>query len=192
MSAPTPVRGNPVVLIEELRRFPLKRRRVPGPGIVQVYSGRAGRLSCPPGGLSTGELLWLGPRLVYDIDVSRHDVRHRFEAQSADGSLVADVEVHAAWRTVAPVVVVASNVSDGPSLVEAALEALLQHTAAAPWRTAAELTGHLAEAPTVVELPQGIGVEEIRWVVLSILATEAAAPGGDPETESVSLAGADA
>jgi hypothetical protein len=54
-----------VLYIEELNRLPMRPPRPPVPGCVQVYLGRGGRLYCPAGGLTAGELWWLGPRLVY-------------------------------------------------------------------------------------------------------------------------------
>src|SRR5690242_15146975 len=69
--------------IEELTRMPLRRRRRPAPGTVEVYLSRHGRLYCPPGGLTSGELWWRAPCRVYEVDVASHPLALTVELAGA-------------------------------------------------------------------------------------------------------------
>jgi hypothetical protein len=84
---------NPILYIEELNRFPLRHRRAPVPGCAHVYLGRGGRLYCPAGGLTAGELWWIGPRLVYGVDVTAHPFELTVEVSPEAGGHPVDVDV---------------------------------------------------------------------------------------------------
>ena len=98
---------NPILYIEELRRIPLNRSRVPAPGTALVFRTRAGRLRVPAGGLTAGEMFLLGPRTGYRIDVAPHGFRASFHIGPR---LAADVEGR--WTVVDPAQVVAHRLSD--------------------------------------------------------------------------------
>jgi len=97
---------NPILHIEELGRFPATSSRVPAPGTALVFRSRGGRLRVPAGGYTAGELFWLGPRLVYQVDTSVHPFVLSFAA--ADEL----VEVFGEWQVDDPRAVVAHRVSD--------------------------------------------------------------------------------
>jgi len=163
------VDGNPIVHIEELRRLPIRRRRIPPSGTVQVYSGRGGALFCPPGGLTTGEQLWLGPRLVYDVDVTPHPLAFRTELSSADGRLVADVDVRIRWQTVAPVVVVAARVFDAATVAVGQAEDWLRSAAGQrSWTTVAELEALLGAGDEPSADITGVRVDRVAVTVRAV------------------------
>jgi hypothetical protein len=88
---------SPVLYIEELNRFPLRHRRAPVPGCAHVYLGRGGRLYCPAGGLTAGELWWIGPRLVYGVDVTAHPFELTVEVSPDAGGHPVDIDVAEFW-----------------------------------------------------------------------------------------------
>ena len=115
---PWPVRAsglagftNPILYIEELRRFPAQRSRVPAPGTTLVFRARRGRLSAPRGGYTAGEMFFLGPRTGYQIDTSPHGFAASFEVGPPAGPVLA-VDVTGTWSVADPVAVVAHRVSD--------------------------------------------------------------------------------
>jgi hypothetical protein len=112
---------NPIVRIEELRRFPMRAARVPPAGTTFVFRSPGGRLSCPPGGYTAGELLWRGPLVLFQVDLAPHPFAVGWElaADWPGGRLVA--EVTGRWVVRDPVIVVAERVSDVPSLCRFAL-----------------------------------------------------------------------
>ena len=112
---------NPIVRIEELRRFPMRAARVPPAGTTFVFRSRAGRLTCPPGGYTAGELLWRGPIVLFQVDLAPHPFAVAWElaADRPGGSLVA--EVSGRWVVRDPVTVVARRVSDVPALCRSAV-----------------------------------------------------------------------
>jgi hypothetical protein len=98
---------NPILYIEQLRRLPLARSRVPAPDTTLVFRSRSERLRAPAGGYTAGELFFLGPRTGYEIDMSPHAFHAVFEIGS---TLLVGVE--GSWRVTDPIEVVAHRVSD--------------------------------------------------------------------------------
>ncbi|BFU46310.1 hypothetical protein [Krasilnikovia sp. MM14-A1004] len=153
---------NPILYIEELRRFPLAGCRVPAPGTAMVFRGRSGRLHAPPGGYTAGEMVFLGPRTGYRIDVSPHAFTAVFEVEEA-----VFVEVGGRWRVTDPVAVVAHRVSD----LEYACTAELRRRIAAAASTvdttavdsAAVVRGRLRAAwADGVRVPGGVRLADLR------------------------------
>lgn len=99
--------SNPILYIEELRRLPLARSRVPGPGTTLVFRARNGRLRAPAGGYTAGEMFFLGPLTSYQIDTSPHPFTAAFEVGP---SLLVGVAGY--WTITDPIAVVAHRVSD--------------------------------------------------------------------------------
>ncbi|MBG0565504.1 hypothetical protein [Actinoplanes aureus] len=166
MSGPSGVGfSNPILYIEELRRFPLNRSRVPAPGTALVFRTRAGQLRVPPGGWTAGEMLLFGPRTGYRIDTAPHGFRASFPIGA---SLTADVEGR--WTVVDPVEVVANRISD---LEYACVTELREHVTAAldpKADTADEVRERLTTAfADGVTVPGGVRLDELR---VSVSATD--------------------
>jgi hypothetical protein len=116
---------NPILQIEELRRFPLRGARVPAGGTALVFRSPAGRLSSPHGGYTAGEMLWRGPRVVYQVDLAPHPVEFEWDLGAAFGRNRIWITVAAQWSVTDPVAVVAQRISDvRPICVAAVREAL--------------------------------------------------------------------
>src|SRR2546421_380523 len=81
---------NPILYIEDLYRMPLRRRRIPAAGAVQVYLSRNGRLHCPAGGLTLGELWWLAPRRVYEGGGGVHPLELSYDLSGASMPIALD------------------------------------------------------------------------------------------------------
>jgi hypothetical protein len=117
---------NPILYVEELQRFPLRRRREPVPGSVMVYRSRNGVLSAPKGGFTAAELLWYSPQVAYEIDVSRHAVTVAGEL----GDEYADISV--SWVVFDPVAVVRARLTDPDDLIREAVQSRLQSAPGTP------------------------------------------------------------
>jgi hypothetical protein len=158
---------SPILYIEELTRLPLRPPRALVPGCAHVYLGRGGRLYCPAGGLTTGELWWLGPRLVYGVDVTRHPVELTVEVSSETGRNPVDVELTASWQVVDPVRVVAGRLFDvlavaRPHLLSAVRDAALETR----WRTGRELARALGGSRlSTIDLAEGVRIDRVRAAV---------------------------
>jgi hypothetical protein len=132
---------NPILYVEELQRFPLRRRHRPVAGAVLVYRARNGRLTMPKGGYTAAELLWHAPELSYEIDVSRHAA-----------NLLSDIggesfDVSISWVVTDPIAVVNSRLTHPYELALEVLPARLQQ--------ANDLLGDL---PIEITLPEGISI----------------------------------
>jgi hypothetical protein len=147
--------SNPILHIEELRRFPLNRSRVPPPGTALVFRGRAGRLTVPAGGYTAGELFVLGPRTGYRIDTAPHGFAASFEIGPA---LVAALT--GTWSVVDPVEVVARRISDLEhacvSVLRDRVAAALPGPASGPGETRDRLAAAFAEG---VAVPGGVRLD---------------------------------
>jgi hypothetical protein len=153
--------SNPILYVEDLRRFPLRRRRPAMPGTTLVFRSRGGRLSAPPGGYTAGELWWRGPAVAYEVDRTSHPLSLRWDTDwdLPDGR--AQIEVSGTWVVSDPCAVVAHRVTDVPRVCRAALQRHLD----APLSSAASLA-ELAVAvrktvPPRLLLPQGIRVDNV-------------------------------
>ncbi len=144
---------NPILHIEELRRFPAFSSRVPAPGTALVFRSRNGKLHAPRGGHTAGELFWLGPRGVYQIDTTEHD----FELRLAVDGLLADVTGR--WVVDDPVAVVAHRLSDLEHVCVAELRRRAETAAPDESRLRAVLGGE-------VRLPGGVRLFGLRVAVV--------------------------
>lgn len=133
---------NPILYIEELQRFPLRRRREPVPGSIVVYRGRNGALTVPQGGYTAAELLWHGPQVAYEIDLSRHAAN--FICETGEGCF----DVSISWVVTDPVAVVAARLTDPFDVATEAVQTRLQAIADLPIELALvegiRVTAHLA------------------------------------------------
>ena len=158
---------NPILYIEDLYRMPLRRRRIPAAGAVQVYLSRNGRLHCPAGGLTLGELWWLAPRRVYEVDGGVHPLELSYDLSGA--SMHMAVDLTATWRVTDPVAVVRNRVFDVAGIARPRLLQQLEDAVAGPdWHSVPELRDELEHAifPDV-DLPEGIQISEIQATVPS-------------------------
>ncbi|MEU4215455.1 hypothetical protein [Actinoplanes sp. NPDC026623] len=155
---------NPIVRIEELRRFPLRTARIPPAGTTFVFRSRGGRLSCPAGGYTAGELFWRGPLVLFQVDLAPHPFAISWElaADWPGGSLVA--EAVGQWVARDPVTVVAERVSDAPSLCRSAVRRAagdIPTGTAEPDRLGRVLGGRL---PPVLDV-DGLRLQDLRLSV---------------------------
>jgi hypothetical protein len=170
---------NPILYIEDLYRLPLRRHHVPAPGAVPVYLSRNGKLYCPAGGLTHGELWWRAPRRVYEVDGSAHPLELTYDL--AGGSMHMTVDVTATWRVADPVAVVRNRVFDVAGIARPRLLQQLEDAVAdSGWQTVPELRRHLESAvfPDVA-LPEGILLAEIQATVPSFEESPPAATGDE-------------
>lgn len=163
---------NPILRIEELRRFPLRTARIPPTGTTFVFRSRSGRLTCPVGGYTAGELLWRGPLVLFQIDLAPHPFTISWDLVPdwPGGSLVA--EVCGRWIVRDPVTVVAQRVSNAPSTCRAALRRAagdLPPGTAEPDRLARVLSGRL---PPVLDV-DGLKLQDLLLAVRIKPATDA-------------------
>ena len=156
---------NPILYIEELRRLPLRRRRGTVPGVALVFRSRNGRLSAPPRGYTPGELWWRGPRLGYEVDITRHQLEMSWEALHGPDRTCVLIEVGGVWFVADAAQVVAHRVSDAAAVARHALrervERLLAGLDSQPLPGVESTLRHgLAGG---VDLPEGLSVRDI-WV----------------------------
>jgi hypothetical protein len=152
---------NPILYIEELRRIPLNRSRVPSEGTALVFRTRSGRLRSPAGGYTAGEMFFLGPRTGYRIDVSSHGFRASFEVAAALA-----VEVHGRWTVVDPVEVVANRISDAEYACTTTLRDRIVAALPAKVDNLEEVRDRLAAALNVeVTVAGGVRLDELRVIV---------------------------
>jgi hypothetical protein len=154
---------NPILQIEELRRFPLRGARVPAGGTALVFRSPAGRLSSPHGGYTAGEMLWRGPYVVYRVDLAPHPVFLEWDLAGSSGRERLTVTVTAHWTVVDPVRVVAQRVSDVPVVCLTALQAALADVPR-PSRSDLSLLQFALRSRLrdSVDLPEGIRLDRIR------------------------------
>jgi hypothetical protein len=159
----------PIRYIEEFRRLPLRRRREALPGCVLVYRGIGGRLSCPPGGLTAGELWWSGPRLVYDVDIDRHKFEYRLELPGDGTGAGWMVTVSGHWRVLDPVQVVAHRVFEVDAVLRPRLREVLAEAASVPGRSGAALAESAHRATSSgLRLAEGLDLSGIEVSVSPI------------------------
>jgi hypothetical protein len=152
---------NPILYIEELRRIPLNRSRIPPVGTALVFRTRSGRLCFPDGGYTAGEMFLLGPRTGYRVDVSAHGFRASFEV----GADLA-VDVHGQWTVVDPVEVVANRISDAEYACTTALRDRIAVALPSPVRDLDEVQDRLTTAfDGEVAVTGGIRLDRLRVVV---------------------------
>jgi hypothetical protein len=132
---------NPILYVEELQRFPLRRRRESVPGSVIVYRSRNGTLSVPKGGYTAAELLWHAPQVAYEVDVSRHTAN--VACKLGDDN----VDVSVSWLVIDPIAVVKARLTDPYDLTREAVEGHLQ--------LVPDLT---QDPPMVLAMPEGIQI----------------------------------
>jgi hypothetical protein len=132
---------NPILYVEELQRFPLRRRRETVPGTVIVYRRRNGALTMPKGGYTPAELVWYNPQLAYEIDLSRHaaNVECEIGGERFDASL--------SWVVTDPVAVVTSRLTDPYRLAQDVVPRHLQ-----------AVEDVRAGLPLEIVLPEGITI----------------------------------
>jgi hypothetical protein len=154
---------NPILQIEELRRFPLRGARVPAGGTALVFRSPAGRLSSPSGGYTAGEMLWRGPHVVYRVDLAAHPVFLEWDLAGSSGRDRITVTVTAHWTVTDPVAVVAQRVSDVPVVCLTALQAALGDVPR-PSRSELSLVQFALRSRLrdSVDLPEGIRLDRIR------------------------------
>jgi hypothetical protein len=146
---------NPILYIEEFRRIPLARSRVPAPGTTLVFRGRDGRLRAPAGGYTAGEMFLLGPRTGYQIDTAVHLFTATFEIGHS-----LQVDVAGRWRVRDPVATVAGRLSD---LEHACTAELGERLATLAGPDAQIVRARLAAAwSDGVDVPGGVRLEALR------------------------------
>jgi len=154
---------NPVLHIEELRRFP-RRRPASVPGAAHVYLNSNDRFYCPPGGFTAGELWLLGPRRLYVVDVSPHDLVRSLDVVSPASGVSASLAVSFVWRVYDPPFIVASNLVDVMVVIPEMLRAAVtEEIATLSWQTPPQLAALL----TRKVLPARIALDGIELTGLS-------------------------
>jgi hypothetical protein len=172
--------SNPILHVEELPRFPWRRPR-PLPGAVHVYLSRHDRLYQPPGGLTSGELWLLGPRRLYVVDVSPHNVVRSMDVVSPSTGTAVGLAVTFRWRIRDPRFVVESSLVDVMAVIPEVLRvAVTEALANLVWGDAQQLAGALR--PGV--LPErvnadGVELSGLSAEVLSLDDGSLAQRGGD-------------
>jgi hypothetical protein len=153
---------NPILLIEELRRFPLRGARVPSGRTALVFRSSAGRLSSPPGGYTAGEMLWRGPRVVYQVDLAPHPVQLEWDLGGASGRNRTTVVVTARWSVSDPVAIVAQRISDVRAICLSAIRDALGDVPA-PSRSELPVVQFAVRSRLrdTLELTEGIRIERI-------------------------------
>lgn len=153
---------NPILSIEELRRFPPPRSRAPAPGTTLVFRARSGRLHAPKGGYTAGELFFLGPRTGYQIDTAPHGFAAAFElGRVADGPVLV-AEVAGTWRVADPVAVVAHRVSDLEYACTTELVRRIEAAAPGDLRSPDGVRDALRAAwPAQIEVAGGVRLEDL-------------------------------
>jgi len=150
---------NPILSIEELRRFPPPRSRAPAPGTALVFRARSGRLRAPKGGHTAGELFFLGPRTGYQIDTAAHGFQAAFEL----GPAALLVDIAGTWRVVDPVAVVAHRLSDLEYACTTELVKRIEAAAAGDLESPAGVRDRLRAAwPAQIEVAGGVRLGELR------------------------------
>lgn len=152
--------ANPILYIEELRRFPLIPRRTTAPGTVAVYRTANGRLATFDGGLTAGELFYRGIRVAYEIDTTWHPFDAQFRIQCTAETV--SVQVTAEWSVHDPIAVVTNRLTDAAMRCDAQLSSMLLQLATASQAAGAEqLQVAAARLPRSVRLPDGITIRDI-------------------------------
>jgi hypothetical protein len=163
---------NPLLQIEEIRRFPLRGARIPPAGTAFVFRSRTGRLSNPAGGYTAGEMLWHGPLVLFQVDLAPHPVVLRWVLPGEPGRDRVLVELSGRWTVRDPVATVAHRVSDAPAVClaaarEAAGEIEPDHLAESQAALARRLAGPL-------DLPEGLRLDRLRPRLRRVAAQDAA------------------
>jgi hypothetical protein len=153
--------SNPILSIEEFRRFPLRPRRRARLGAVHVYRSAGGDLYCPPGGLTTGELWYRAPREVYEVDVLEHPFELSCELSTRPGDAHIHVNVAGRWYVTSPEKIVAGRIFDVSSIAYPAVVSAVQDfvlradRAAARDRSTAAREGDLPS----IDRPEGFRID---------------------------------
>jgi hypothetical protein len=171
---------NPILYVEELRRFPWRRPRSV-PGAAHVYLGRHDRFYQPEGGLTLGELWWLGPRRLYVVDVAPHELVLSHEVTSPDGAVTVAMAVSFCWRIDDPRFVVQSGLVDVMTVVPAQLgRAVDAAVSRVTWRTGPDLAAALL--PGVLPeriVSDGVELSGLRGEMLTV--EDRQGTGRDPD-----------
>lgn len=155
---------NPILYVEELRRYPLRVRKPPVPGTCTVFRSRRGRLSAPPGGLTSGELWWRGPRVAYEVDLTEHPLHGQWSVDDGAPGGPCTVVLSGMWSVHSPIDVVAGRLTDAPSAATARLRIAADRAAAAvPPGDPDELNRVLRRSlPSTVDLSNGLRVSSLQ------------------------------
>ncbi|WP_433066042.1 hypothetical protein [Dactylosporangium sp. CS-033363] len=168
---------NPILYVEEIRRFPLLPRRALTPGTVAVYRKNNGRLVTFPGALTAGEMFFRGVRVVYEVDVTEHP----FEAEIrvACGTETVSVHVVATWTVVDPVPVVERRLTYVPQTCLAELRVLLTLLAGAVGATGLDgfRIAVAAGLPTSVPVADGVLLRRVSARVRALPALQRVSAG---------------
>jgi hypothetical protein len=112
---------SPVAFIWDLRRWPLRVRPIARPGEKIVYENRAGKLSCPTGGYTTGEVWWRGIRSAYAVDLAVHTGGFAIDDSASRYAIYT-------WHVVDPIEAVRQFSADIPALCESQVRTRLTET----------------------------------------------------------------
>jgi hypothetical protein len=167
-TAGTAAMTNPILYVEELRRYPLRNRKPALPGTVTVFRSRRGRLTLPKGGFTSGELFWRGPRVAYEVDVTEHPFTEQWSMTDSEPGGPCTVAVSAAWAVHSPIDVVAHRLTDAPAAIVARLRSEIHRVASATSaRGPAALTRAMrALVPSTLDLVEGLRVTRLDLTVL--------------------------
>lgn len=164
--------SNPILYVEDLRRYPLRRRRPAMPGTTLVFRSRGGRLSVPRGGYTAGELWWRAPAVAYEIDRTSHPLALRWDTDWDLPGGRAQLEISGVWVVSDPLAVVTHRVTDVPRVCRAALQRHLDAPLASATSLAELVVAVRKAVPPRLFLPQGIRIDQVASRTVAVVTSD--------------------